>query len=140
MSTLNTAGFVAVALLILVGLYLIQRRLPRRPKQPYFIAHWKELQAFCKDKTTWTKALLEADKLLDKALKKRRYSGKSMGERMVSAQRSFSQNDAVWAAHNLCKKIIATPHLKLRETDVKRALVGFRQALRDVGALPDGQS
>ncbi len=139
MSTLNLIGAGALALILIVGLALIIKRLPRKPKQRYFVARWKELQAFCKDKTTWAKALTEADKLLDKALKRRRYSGKSMGERLVSAQKSFSQNDTVWFAHNLCKKIAANPDAKLRQTDVKHALVGFRQALRDIGALPDDE-
>lgn len=73
--------------------------------------------------------------MLDKALIKRRYKGKSMGERLVSAQRSLSNNDSVWFAHNLVKKILSDENLRLREADVKDALVGFRQALRDLGAL-----
>lgn len=123
--------------LLIIALYVLNRRVPRRPKQRYFIAQWKELQAYCKQKATWPEAITEADKLLDKALKRRRFSGRSMGERLVSAQRSLSQNDATWYAHNLRKKITANPALRLRESDVKHALVGFRQALRDIGALPD---
>ncbi len=136
MNQLTIVEFAGLGLLALLLLFLLLRRVPRRPKQRYFVAHWKELQAYCKDKTTWPRAISEADKLLDKALKKRRFVGKSMGERLVSAQHSLSQNDGVWYAHNLCKKILANPAAKLRETDVKRALVAFRLALRDIGALP----
>lgn len=107
-------------------------------KTTKFIASWRELQAFCKDKNTWHLALIEADKLLDKALKKRRFKGKSMGERMVSAQNFLTENDSVWFSHNLVKKLQSDTEIKLRERDVKRALVGFRQALRDIGALPNG--
>lgn len=106
-------------------------------KNTRFIAGWRELQAFCKDKNTWHLALFEADKLLDKALKKRRFKGKSMGERMVSAQNFLTENDSVWFSHNLVKKLKSDTEIKLRERDVKRALVGFRQALRDIGALPN---
>lgn len=140
MSTLDMIGAGVGGLVIVMLLVIVGRRVPRRLKQRYFVAQWKELQAYCKDRSTWSRALYEADKLLDKALKKRRFGGKSMGERLVSAQRALQQNDAVWHAHNLCKKIAANPTVKLRESDVKQALVGFRQALRDIGALPDGDS
>lgn len=131
---------VAAALVLLVILFLLNRRVPRKPKQRYFMAQWKELQAYCKTKSTWPTAIAEADKLLDKALKRRRFGGRSMGERLVSAQRALSQNDATWYAHNLRKKLTSNPALRLRESDVKNALMGFRQALRDIGALPDGDN
>jgi len=122
-------------LLLLVIAVLIMKRRPRKLKVDKFIDDWKELQSFCRDKSTWPDAVVEADKLLDKALKKRKFKGKSMGERIVSAQRKITNNDQLWFAHNLAKKIIADPGMKLKETDVKVALIGFRQALRDLGAL-----
>lgn len=137
-STILTAVMVTVAVLI-VALFVLKRR-PRKLKTDKFAIDWKELQAYCKDKATWSDAILQADKLLDKALKRRKFKGKSMGERMVSAQRKFTNNDQLWFAHNLAKKIIADPATKLKETDVKSALVGFRQALRDIGALESPQS
>lgn len=82
-------------------------------------------------------AIIEADKLLDLALTRRRFKGNSMGERLVSAQRTFSDNDGVWFAHNLSKKLLVDRSSKLKEIDVKDALVCFRQALRDLGALPN---
>ena len=126
-------GFGAIILLI-AGTFLY-RRMPKRLQVDQFAEDWKELQAFCRDKKTWPDALIEADKLLDKALKRRKYKGKSMGERMVSAQRIISDNDRLWYAHNLVKKLVAEPKSRLKEADVKSALVGFRQALKDIGAL-----
>ena len=114
---------------------LIYRRIPKRLKVDQFVGDWKELQLFCRDKKTWAEAITEADKLLDKALKRRKYKGKSMGERMVSAQRVITDNDRLWYAHNLAKKVIAEPKTRLKEVDVKNALIGFRQALKDIGAL-----
>lgn len=136
---LETAVLIAIgALLAVASLVVIAVRVPKRLKSEYFVARWKELQQHCKDKQTWPQALQEADKLLDRALKKRKFKGKTMGERMVSAQRTFTDNDAAWFAHNVYKKVMADPNFKLRESDVKNALIGFRQALRDLGALPDG--
>ncbi len=114
---------------------LAYKRLPRKLKTDSFMTQWKELQGYCKQKDTWPKALEEADRLLDEALKKRKFKGKSMGERMVSAQKIISNNDAMWYAHNLYKKIIEAPKTRLKENDVKAALIGFRGALKDIGAL-----
>lgn len=107
----------------------------RKPEK--FATKWKDLQAYCRDKATWKDALLEADKLLDKALKKRKFKGKSMGERLVNAQRFITDNDDIWDAHNLVKKLIDAPEkVRLKEDDVREALISFREALKDLGALP----
>lgn len=130
------AGGIFVALVILA---LVYRKIPKKLRPERFGDKWKELQAFCRDKATWSDAILEADRLLDEALKRRKFKGKSMGERMVSAQRYFTNNDDLWFAHNLCKKLKADGEMKLKEADVKDALVGFRQGLRDLGALDNGE-
>lgn len=110
--------------------------LPRRKlKTKKFQEEWKELQKFCSSKDTWALAVINADKLLDEALKKKKLKGKSMGERLVEAQRQLTDNDSVWFAHNLAKKLLEDSVPRLRESDVKKSLVGVRQALRDLGAL-----
>lgn len=126
---------IPILALSILTLVLIQKRIPRRLKSGHFNAKWKELQLYCKDKATWREALVRADHLLDEALKRRRFKGKSMGERLVAAQRKLSNNDGVWYAHNLCKKAIDDAELKLRQNEVKRALLGIRQALKDLGAF-----
>lgn len=128
-----TIGFTAVAVLIVV--FLVYRRIPKKLKTDKFMGQWKELQSLLREKKNWPQALMDADKMLDTALKRRKYKGKSMGERMVSAQRSLTNNDAVWFAHNLAKKVLTDPDARLKEADVKAALIGFRQALKDIGAL-----
>lgn len=112
------------------------RIIPRRKlKLTHYKTQWKEVQKFCSSRETWGLAVINADKLLDEALKKKRFKGKSMGERLVAAQHEFNDNDAVWRAHNLAKKLLEDSVSTLREADVKKSLVGVRQALRDLGAL-----
>ena len=138
--SMNTIILVAagtVLLLIILAIVLVKR--PKKLKVESYKNEWVELQGFCKDKQTWPEALKRADKLLERALKKRKYKGKTMGELMVSAQRVFTDNDSVWFAHNLYKKVLENPDIRLKETDVKQALVGFRQALKDIGALQTGE-
>jgi hypothetical protein len=125
-----------------VGYFFVLRRPRKRQiKTEKFEDLWLDLQAYLRNKDTWAEALVEADKLLDKALKKKRFRGKSMGERLVSAQRFITDNDDVWDAHNLVKKIVAkNGEVKLRETDVKENLISFKLALIDLGALPGAKS
>lgn len=133
----NAVLAVIAAALILGMLFLtaiFKRHRPARLNNEYFQMRWRDLQKLCGDKNTWPMAVIDADKLLDEALRKRRYKGKTMGERLVTAQRELSNNDAVWFAHKLRNKLVHE-HISLKESDVKDALIGFRQALKDLGAL-----
>ncbi|MEO8863189.1 MAG: hypothetical protein ABI354_02600 [Candidatus Saccharimonadales bacterium] len=134
------ATVVASAIILLAIAAIIVRKRPKRLKTERYTASWRDLQKFCKDKATWPLAVLEADKLLDKALKMRKLKGKTMGERLVAAQRIFKNNDDIWFSHNLAKKLKNTPDMKLKEIDVKEALVGVRNGLKDIGALPSGEN
>lgn len=126
-------------LVVIIGLFLWRR--PKKLKADYFLSQWKELQGNLRDKNNWPVAILEADRLLDRALTRRKLKGKSMGEKMVSAQRTFSNNDSLWYAHNLAKKVQAGAEtVKLKEKEVKAALLGYLQALKDIGALPNKES
>jgi hypothetical protein len=130
------AGAIVVALtFITVVAKVFMRRAPLRVKKTKFQKQWHELQKFCKDKSTWPQALTTADQLLDKALLKKGFKGKNMGERLVSAQRKFTDNDSLWFGHKLARKIEENPNLKLKEKDVKDALLGIGQALKDLKAL-----
>lgn len=128
-------SLVAVILISLCALIVIKKK-PKKLKVDQYVDKWKLLQSFCRDKATWPEAIIAADKLLDSALKRRKFKGKSMGERLVSAQRAMTNNDSIWFAHNLYKKIVAESETRLKEVDVKAALVAYRQALKDIGALP----
>jgi hypothetical protein len=131
---------VAAAFVLLIVFAFVYRRIPKKLHDDKFLDDWKRLQAYCRDKKTWGQAIIDADKLFDKALRRRKFKGKRMGERMVSAQRMISNNDQLWFAHNLAKKVIAKPEMKLKEDDVKLALIGFRQSLKDLGALKPAEA
>lgn len=140
MNTETIIGAAIGGVIVLAGGATFAVKRPKQLKVDRFLASWRELQGYCRDKSTWPTAITQADKLVDIALKKRKLKGKTMGERMVSAQRLFTDNDAIWFAHNLSKKITGQADIKLNEADVKTALQGFRQALRDIGALPSEKS
>jgi hypothetical protein len=133
-ATTELIAVLAILLLVVLVAGFLQRR-PKQLKPEYFQKRWKELQVLCRAKDTWPLAVINADKLLDEALKKRRFKGKAMGERLVAAQRTLTDNDATWFGHKLRNRLVHEESVHLREKDVKQALVGFRQALKDLGAL-----
>ena len=115
-------------------------RLFRRKKKlnvEQYTQRWQELQKNCASRKTWPLAIAEADKLLDEVLKRSGYKGKTTGERLVAAQHDLSSNDTIWVGHKLCNKISGddVDVRKLKKKDMVVALAGFRQALRDLGAL-----
>ena len=124
---LGTAGFA----------FFVARRLPKRIKSVQYVSKWRALQKLCADKDMWPQVVLGADDLLDEVLMKKQKSGKTMGERMVSAQDNFTNNDALWQAHKLAGHLRHDKDktYKLKELEVKESLVSFRQAMRDLGAL-----
>lgn len=128
-------GVVGLLLVMFFGTALLKRRTRKELNVEYFQMRWKDLQGLCRDKQTWPLAIIDADKLVDEALRKSHLKGKTMGERLVAAQRMLSNNDSIWFAHKLRNKLVHEQYTNLKEADVKSALIGFRQALKDLGAL-----
>jgi len=123
----------ALATMGLVGFVI--KRPKKELNKPHYKKKWKELQTNCRSKKTWPMAVIEADALLDEVLKKKHFKGKTMGERLVSAQRSLTNNDGVWYGHKLRNQLVHETDFPLREKEVKHALIGFGQALKDLEAL-----
>lgn len=126
---------VAIIVLLIFGSGVWLKRRPKHLNKEYYQERWQTLQGLLKDKSTWPLAVIDADKLLDDALKRMHYKGKTMGERLVSAQREISDNDGVWFGHKLRNRLVHESNVKLTEKMVKEALLGIRAALKDLGAL-----
>lgn len=127
-----------IALIGVIVLFIINRLARRRPKKlnrEYFSSRWSDLLQKVKTADGMVLAVIDADKLLDEALKKHHFKGKTVGERLVAAQRSLSDNDSVWYAHKLRNRLVHEPDIRLKKRECQTALAGFRQALRDLGAL-----
>jgi hypothetical protein len=129
-------GAAAIIVIVFIAVY-IRRHRPRKLNNKRLNTRWTELQARCADKTEWHRAVVEADKLLDDVLKRRSYKGKTTGERLVHAQHKLSNNESVWFGHKLRNRIVQDDLKKISKQDTLEALSGFRQALKDLGALQD---
>lgn len=126
-----------VALLLLIMISLIVKFRPRKINTAKCSDKWQAVQKHCSDKKTWYLAITDADRLLDDVLKRRHYKGKTTGERLVSAQHAFTNNESLWFGHKLYNRIHDDGLVKINKQDTLEALGGFRQALKDLGALRD---
>lgn len=125
----------ASVIVLFILLKIIRRRHSVKRQNAHVAERWVSLQKNCATRKTWPKAIVEADGLLDEVLKSRGYKGKTTGERLVAAQHDITSNDSVWFGHKLSKQIIGTDVRTIKKQDVINALAGFRQALKDLGAL-----
>lgn len=80
-------------------------------------------------------AIMNADKLLDLALKETGSKGATMGERMKNRKGAWSNANAVWAAHKLRNQIAHDENVSISEDTARRALASFKRALKDLGAM-----
>jgi hypothetical protein len=122
---------VIVGLGLLVGLgQFTRRRSGLDPK--YYRDKWDKIQQVQKmGEPGWQVAIIQADKLLDQALKARGFSGETMGERLKSSH----AGDKVWAAHKIRNRIAHEADVRLNPVMVSQALRGFKEGLKNVGAL-----
>ncbi len=79
--------------------------------------------------------ILNADKLLDQALKQSGIKGSTMGERMKAAQSKWSNANNVWSAHKIRNRIAHEPDVRVRYDEARQALTAFKQGLKDIGAI-----
>lgn len=124
---------IAALLIMFAGSRLARRR--SRLNRAQYQKRWLTIQNMCHKGETWPLAVIDADTLLDDALKALRYKGSTMGARLVAAQRDLSDNDGVWFAHKLRNKLVHEEIPRLYKREVQKALRGFLQALKDLGAI-----
>lgn len=84
---------------------------------------------------SWQLAIMNADKLLDQALRERRFKGQTMGERMKSAQKVWKNANHVWGAHKVRNQLAHEVNANISYDITLRSLSAFKQALKDLGAI-----
>lgn len=136
----NTPIFVFAAILIVAGLLLAMITLTKKSGhldvEKYRVKWLTIEQNLNKDEpASMLLAVLNADKLLDEALKERGLKGETMGERMKSAKITWSNANNVWSAHKLRNQIAHESDIVIGYDQARRALSGFKQALKDLGAI-----
>jgi hypothetical protein len=129
-------GVVVVGILIFVGILLTNKRGTKFDQEAYQSAFLKIENTL--DQTnvlSYNTVVIDADKLLDKALVEMGVPGRTMGDRLKKSGGKFSQLNAVWYAHKLRNQIAHEHGFRLEYAQAQHALKTFRQALKDVGAV-----
>ncbi len=80
-------------------------------------------------------SVLNADKLVDQALRERGFRGQTMGDRMKNSGSLFSDRNGIWTAHKLRNKIAHEPDAMVTYEEARYALACFKKALKDLGAI-----
>lgn len=81
-------------------------------------------------------AILEADKVLDEALRSAGITGATLGDRLKKIKSSQLPNiDAIWQAHKLRNQIAHENDFKLKRDLAERALGVYEKTLRDLKVL-----
>lgn len=129
-------AIVAVALLALVAMVLGGKRRHTFDVQAYQTKWLKIENGLTKaDTRSYNFSVLEADKLLDKALKEMGVPGQSMGEKLKKLGDRLPNLNQIWYAHKLRNQIVHESDFQISYDDAKRALRIFRQALKNLGAI-----
>lgn len=84
---------------------------------------------------TYDLSLVEADKLLDKALSEMGVPGKTMGDRLKKSADKFTALNSVWYAHKLRNQIAHEHGFHVEYSQARHALETYKQALQDLGAI-----
>lgn len=105
-------------------------------KEKYHVA-WLGIEQQLKrnDDDSFYLTVLNADKLLDQALRERGFKGETMGERMKSAKGIWTDANHVWSAHKLRNRIAHETNVRVSFDETRRALAAFKQGLKDLGAI-----
>ncbi len=129
-------AIVAVALLALVAMILTGKRRHEFNVQEYQTRWLKIENGLDKDDPrSYNFAVLEADKLLDKALTEMGLPGQSMGERLKKIGDKMPDIQKIWQAHKLRNQIVHESDFSVNYQQARQALMIFRQALKNLGAI-----
>lgn len=138
MSSLIWLVIAAIALLLMfiVAIALKNSRSHSFDKEEYQTRWLKIENGLHKgDQRSYVIAVMEADKLLDRALRELDIPGQTMGERMKKIDQKFSEANHVWYAHKIRNQLAHEQDYEINYNTASRALSAFRQALKDLGAI-----
>ena len=125
--------FVLAILIVAVLVFVTILVTGKKAYQTHFLAIENKLR---KDNpATFVTSVINADKLLDKALIEMGIPGKTMGDRLKHSPEKFSDINSVWRAHKLRNALAHEPDIEITYRQAAGALLAYKQALKDIGAI-----
>ncbi|MBU4421619.1 hypothetical protein L6259_03295 [Candidatus Parcubacteria bacterium] len=120
------------------GFFIIRNlRKPVLPEAASIKQKWEEVQDLAESNAelSWKMSVIEADKLMDSALKQAGMRGETMGERLRFAASRHPKIQNIWEAHILRNDLVHQTDRKITQAEAQKALDKFKQGLKILGAL-----
>jgi len=122
--------------------FLKKAKMSTRPKGIFGVdkelikKQWQEVEEQVKlgKPSNLKTAVVNADKILYFVLEKMGYKG-SLGEKLISAQKKFSDYQGVWSAHKLRNRLVHEIDYEFFINETKEAIQQYQRALKDLDAL-----
>lgn len=130
-----------IVLVLFVGLAMTLRRMLGRPElhglsQEQIRVRWQEIETISQTGLMGAKmAVVEADNLLDSALKSLMMPGETMGERLKFAGYKYPEIRHVWTAHRLRNQVVHEATFELTIGQARAAIHDFKKALKTLNVL-----
>ncbi len=122
----------------LVLLALLMRYISKKAHtldKNYYLNHWKKIEeTYGLSDSGMRLAVIDADKLVDHALKQTNVPGETMGDRLKRVN-YLKSIDNLWSAHKLRNKLVHETDLKPKKSEMKFAMYAYKKSLKELGAL-----
>lgn len=126
---------------IFIAIAMVIRRLLTRPDlhgmgRMEIIKRWTEIESVANQGVMGSKmAIVEADKLLDSALKSMMMPGETLGERLRVAGYKYPELRHVWFAHKLRNQLVHETSFEITKSQASAALHEYKKALKTLNVL-----
>lgn len=136
--------YIALGIFAFVVLVVVIWKIKKRLTQPEMYGlsraeiqkRWATLKQTSQQGNMGAKlAIMEADMLLDSALKSMSMSGTTLGERLKFATYKYPKLNGVWWAHKLRNQLVHEASFNLSSNEARRALDEFESALKILNVL-----
>ena len=130
-------AIIIVGVLIMLAISMTNKRGHSFNKEDYQVDFLRIENSLKKEEeSSYAMAIIEGDKILDRALMEMGVQGRTMGDRMKRIGKDkFSQVNAVWHAHKLRNQIAHEHDFHPEYRQALHALETYKQALKDLGAI-----
>lgn len=135
------AFMVAAGLVLLAVLIVWLKKAFTRPEtyglsREEIIERWKQIRETSRQGVMGAKlSVMEADTLLDAALKSIAMPGETLGERLKVACYKYPKLHTVWWAHKLRNQLVHESSFQLSPSHARQALDAFEKALKILNLL-----
>lgn len=139
----NGAIILMLVVILLIGgailavIALSKKDKPKDLNKAYYQAEWQKIDKTLSvgDQASYQMAILNADKLLSKAMKEAGIPGKNTGEQLKAAEGRFTDLDAIWRAHKNRNRIAHEVNANITKRTVATTMMTYKNALKELRAL-----